>query len=439
MATSWNDPDETTQVFDSERVESAASGSERWYISPDGKTKEVLAAREIIERARAGALSDSTLVWRDGLSDWTRLDAVPELMQAVRAFRASAPSDENLTVVAEAIPTKDGPGPVSLPPLPPLPGAGRSSAPLPPMPAAPGAPRPPIQTISGAPLPPPPSLPPLPGRKSVSDGDIEKASLPTGPSTTSVPATASVAANAAALSLKARALASGMSGLVDKARPVVTSYSNQAKAYLERSYDLPKVGAVSGKMLALGGVGLVVVLFLIARMTADDSTSKDAAATAETPAIGSPTPGTEPATAESGLDLDGAEDNAPAGEPKAVALSELKSLGPGEKAPEVVKESVSRASGGARGGRAKEFDVYAAKAALSAAASKAARCKQGPRGEGSVRVKIAPSGKVVSVTLQTPAFQKSGAAACVEQAFRQASVPPFSGEEKTVYKKFVVN
>lgn len=444
MSTSWNDPDETTQVFDSERVEGAASGFERWYISPDGKSKEVLAAREIIERARAGSLSNSTLVWRDGLSDWTRLDAVPELMQAVRAFRAAADSGELPTVVGEAIPTPpDGvsaekAGSTSLPSLPAVAGVGKSS--LPPLPALPGAPRPPTQTLSGAPLPPPPSLPPLPGsRKSHPDGDGEK------PADVSSGAPTTIAKASPLPASSARGLATKVSNFVDKARPVVEGaierYSDRARVYLDRDYDLPKVGRVSGRLLAAVGGGVIGLLVLVVWLSGDgEKPSADAAAVASAQTVGSGASDQAPTPAEeSGLDLDRAEGKPPGNETKAVSLSELKSLAPGEKAPEVTKDRPARSGGGDRSPKAKEFDVYAAKSALSTAASKAARCKQGPKGEGSVKVKIATSGKVVSVQLTTPAFQGTAAGACVEQVFRQASVPAFSGEDKTVFKKFVIN
>lgn len=445
MGTSWNEPEETTQVFDSERIEGAASGSERWYISPDGRSKEVLAAREIIERARAGSLSNSTLVWRDGLSDWTRLDSVPELMQAVRAFRASTNSDELATVMIDpgveheggvAIASADGSGSPSLPPLPPVPGAVRTTTSLPPLPALPGSPRPPTQTLSGAPLPPPPSLPPLPGRKSVPDAEREKLN----DVSSGAPTTIAKAASGSALSPQAVAanVTATLSGLVAKARPIVGEFTARAKAYLDRDYDLPKVGLVSGRILAAAAACVVMVLLLLFWMTRDDEPSADQAnAAASAPATIAAGEAAEARAAgdESGLDLD--DDKL--AEAKPVSPSELKTLRPGEKPPEV-KESVSRSGAAtARAAKGKEFDVYAAKSALSLAATKAARCKQGPKGEGSVRVKLAPSGKVASVTVTTPAFQGTAAAACVEQVFRQATVPPFSGDDQTVYKKFVIN
>ncbi len=434
MVTSWNDPEETTQVFDSERIEGAASGSERWYISPDGKSKEVLAAREIIERARAGSLSDSTLVWRDGLTDWTRLDSVPELMQAVRAFRASTDSDELATVMLDPDAGKSAadlekPPALSLPPLHSIPGAARPTTSLPPLPALPGSPRPPTQTLSGAPLPPPPSLPPIPGaRKSVPDADK--------PADVSSAAPTTIARAASGGALSAQAVSAKVTSLVDKARPVVAQYSERARTYLERDYDLPKLGRVSGRILAaVGAAVLVLTVVALASLGDDDASTVDPTATSATTVSTTVEQAAETRAVddESGLDLDGAE--AKQAQPRPVSLSDLKSLAPGEKPPEVTKESAARGSRSAKG---KEFDVYAAKSALSAAANKASRCK-GPKGEGSVRVKIAPSGKVSSVTVTTAPIAGSAAAGCVEQAFRQATVPPFSGDEKTVYKKFTIN
>jgi hypothetical protein len=279
-------------------------------------------------------------------------------------------------------------------------------------------------------------LPPLPGaRKSVPDADkhAEKAvDVSSAAPTTIVKAASGGALNVQAVGAR---VSSVLGDVVEKARPVVAAYSERTKAYLNRDYDLPKVGRVSGRLLAAIAAGVVGLLLLIVWLSGDDEPSVEQAATsASTPgAAVVDAPETRAAGDESGLDLDRAE--AKPTDSKAVSLSELKSLSPGEKPPEVTKESAARAGGG-RGAKAKEFDVYAAKSALSTAAAKAGRCK-GPKGEGSVRVKIAPSGKVASVTLTTPALQ--AAAGCVEQAFRQATVPPFGGDDKTVYKKFVIN
>lgn len=442
MVTSWNDPDEATQVFDSERT-SGSAGGERWYISPDGRNKEVLEAREIIERARLGALSPSTLVWRDGLSDWTRLDAVPELMQAVRAFRASSTADLDSSaqtlvweegISAQPNVSRDvggkGAAAANLPPLPAIPGVVPGGA------AAANVSRGPSQTLSGAPLPPLPSLPPLSGRKSVPDTEQPTQALQAISSPVSSQRLSSYTAGANAASsqvvnaMKQRLSAAASQARVwsDKARPVVAEWGHKANAYLGREYVLPKVGKVSGRVIAAAGAGALVLVVLIASFVGDDDESpaeltdlaRDAKST-----LASKSPADE-----SGVDLDQA-----AAKPEALSLAELKSLRPGEKAPAVTKDGSSR---GAKVAASQEFDVYAAKTAFTAAASKAGQCKNGPKGEGTAHIKIAPSGKVSSVNLTTPEFKGSAAEACITQAFLQATVPPFTGEETTVFKKFTI-
>ncbi len=82
MDDSWDDPEEATGIFDPSR-----SGAEdRWYISRDGHTKEPVTAGQIIDLCTTGSINEGTLVWREGLSDWSPLGEVPELAQALRAF-----------------------------------------------------------------------------------------------------------------------------------------------------------------------------------------------------------------------------------------------------------------------------------------------------------------------------------------------------------------
>lgn len=418
MVSSWDDPDEKTQVFDNERAEGVPSGAERWYISPDGKTKEVLTAAEIIERARSGGLSDSTLVWRDGLTDWTRLDAVPELMQAVIAFRGSAAP----TIVKEPASRESAPG---------APGVNRVSLPLPPVPGAPSANR----ASTSGPLPPPPALPPLPhvpgthGRVSApsvsQEANTIAMAVPLPKAREPQPTLSSVASQAGLL-------------IANSSRDVwkrMSDWMNSMAPFLERDFKVPEIGRVKGRVLVqlLGGVVLLVVLLIVITSGGEPVPGSAQTSAAE-----------NSATTESrgeGVDLDdeqvGQIERTP-GQP--LSMEDLESLEPARDKPSE--------SAGARGGsvaigksnkKGKEFDVLAAKSALSVAAAKAATCKQGPKGEGSVKVKIAPSGKVVSAALTTPAFQGTAAGNCVLQLFRQATVPPFVGEDKTVFKKFVIN
>lgn len=411
MVSSWDDSDEKTHVFDNERTEGTPSGSERWYISPDGKTKEVLTASEIIERARTGALSDATLVWRDGLTDWTRLDAVPELMQALIAFRgSSAPTLVKEPSVPDAGKNASGlvPGRLPLPSLPGSANAGSAnrvstSGPLPPPPSLPARPGVPVQRAA--------SVPDPQDANTVLISAVPKAREPQ-------PTLSSVASQAGQL------IANSSRDALERA----SGSLNQLIAWGGREVNLPRVGMVKVRLLAQVGAFTAVVIVLLLLITSGRDSAESSAMTVSGSNLGAKGP-------SEGTDLD--EPGAPLrqGAEQAVSLGELESLDPKAKRPEPRVTSGSAAKPSVKG---KEFDVLAAKGALSDAAAKAATCKQGPKGEGSVRVKIAPSGKVVSVTLTTPAFQGTAAGNCVQQVFRQATVPPFIGDDKTVYKKFLI-
>ncbi len=83
-----------------------------------------------------------------------------------------------------------------------------------------------------------------------------------------------------------------------------------------------------------------------------------------------------------------------------------------------------------------EFDRSAAIAALSAAAGRAAGCKQpdDPAGGANVSITFAPSGRVTSSKVTTPPFQGTPTGGCIAAAFRAATVPPFEGAPVTVTK-----
>lgn len=448
MASNWDDnaDDEATHVFDNDAGESAAlSGSERWYISADGRTKEVLEAREIIERARAGSLSDSTLVWRDGLSDWTRLDAVPELMQAVRAFRqASAaapapPGGETGSTGSSSASVHSSLAVASLPPLPPVPGALRSPAPpqphvssplplpgapspVPPPPPA-GLPRlrPVTVTLTGAPLPPPPSLPPQFASSSKADGSANGDHK-------SPPAGAPVDVS----SLKDAAVA-----VVSSIPARLTGVKARLDVILAREYPVPRVGPVKGSLIfGAAGVALALLVLAIAMSGGDDD-----------PVV-TQGPHFEPPTTESlaaagkAASPEAPEQTTPVPEQRSNSATDKPSVsGSGAQILSPADlESIEGDEPKPRTGGETSFDVAAAKSALESAAAKASRCKAhgAARGTGSVRVTIAPTGKVAAVSLVTKAFQGTSTGSCVEAAFREASVPPFTGDAKTVFKKYTV-
>jgi hypothetical protein len=87
-------------------------------------------------------------------------------------------------------------------------------------------------------------------------------------------------------------------------------------------------------------------------------------------------------------------------------------------------------------GPTQRFDPAAAKAALASAAAGAAECreKDGPIGKASVVVTFEPSGKVSAATVSDAPFAGTPAGACIAEALKKASVPPFSGLPGTVTK-----
>jgi predicted Zn finger-like uncharacterized protein len=62
---------------------------EEWYASIDGATQGPLGMAELRRKAAAGALTEETLVWRDGLDEWQPVKAILALAVMVREAKAS--------------------------------------------------------------------------------------------------------------------------------------------------------------------------------------------------------------------------------------------------------------------------------------------------------------------------------------------------------------
>ncbi len=80
------------------------------------------------------------------------------------------------------------------------------------------------------------------------------------------------------------------------------------------------------------------------------------------------------------------------------------------------------------------FDKGAAAASIGALKGAAQGCKQpdGPQGNASVSITFAPSGRVTVATVNGPPFAGTPVGGCIAATFRRASVPPFSGSNVTV-------
>ncbi len=82
------------------------------------------------------------------------------------------------------------------------------------------------------------------------------------------------------------------------------------------------------------------------------------------------------------------------------------------------------------------FDKAAANAALGAGVGRAAGCKKpgDPSGVAKVSVTFSTSGRVTQAMVNGPPFAGTPTGGCIANAFRSASVPPFTGDKVTVQK-----
>jgi hypothetical protein len=418
---SWNDPDEPTAVYDSSR--SIPPSEERWFISRGNGTKEQLSASQIIDLCQDGTLSESTPVWRDGLSGWTRLGEVPELAQALRAFSklplapATGVSVAGSSVAGGSVAGGSVAGgsvsnSVSAP-------ASRASLPS---------------------LPPPPSLSPPHAFQQLP-------SLPHTATTTPPQRTT-----------RSPSVIINEQGGVEGSAPLLSlltirePYSLQIAGVrrvgvwtLTATVVSLLVGTTLGAILFRGDViraAEPVVNLDQQTATVDlNTTAQDPAGQAAANALDAPRAAAEPRAAEPAT--------LPADQPQA-ARPGVADRGPVAAAPTpvVVKSEPERtrssapakakAESGAQSGSS--FDKNAAGQALSAAAARAARCKPsgGPTGSGQVRITYGSSGQVKSVSVLTPRFQGTSTASCVQMVFRGAKIPAFSGPDATLTRGFTI-
>ncbi len=88
-------------------------------------------------------------------------------------------------------------------------------------------------------------------------------------------------------------------------------------------------------------------------------------------------------------------------------------------------------------GEREPFDREAVRSALAAASTRAGACPSTVTGRGRILVTYEPDGRVTDVTVGPP-FEASNAAPCILEAFRHATIPPFSGASVTVSKSFFI-
>ncbi len=377
-------------VFDPSR----STSDDRWYISRDGFAKEPVTAGQIIDLCTSGSITDATLVWREGLSDWSPLGEVPELAQALRAFSRH--------------PSPSGAAP---PPIPP----GRRPS-LPSLPAHPSLP--PV---------PPPAVPPrvalshrvsshiIDERRKVSLHPLGHVAVP----------------------------------LVGQPLSVFTRE--------ERYSVLFPGGKRVGVWTLAAGAGVFVVATLLGMLIfggkhsasghepividygseGEASEGGDEAPEGGDEASGEARPSVEVVAVSS----DGEEAEGEKAERLASDKEKSKpEVAPVEEPTSAADEEQARSNTDAP--KTANIDRKAVNATLARAADEVeASCKPSgeAKGAGKVRVLFTPSGKVATVKLLTLRFRDTPAGDCVKAAFEKATVPPYEGGNVAALKLFKVN
>ena len=86
------------------------------------------------------------------------------------------------------------------------------------------------------------------------------------------------------------------------------------------------------------------------------------------------------------------------------------------------------------------FDAGAAKSALDALLTEAARCREpgGPQGIARVAVTFAPNGGVSSATIAEPPFAGTSVGNCMCEAMKRARIKPFTGPPGTLTERISI-
>ena len=396
-------------------VAAAQSGETLWAVDyPDGQDRELTVA-ELGKELASGAISLSSLVWREGMGEWLELGQVAELKAITSPAKpAHIPEPPAQRPRAPSAPAIDLPKLGGLPrQRPPAPSAPAidfalheaiSSAPPPP------APKPRSPTIAGIgalPMPPPmePMVAPAP-------------SFPEAP--VMVPAPALAAPFAATVQANF--------GRPSPMPVGATAPVANIPDWPQKKSRVPLiVGAVvllaaaAGAFLVLGSADdkLPPPVPISALPAAAPTTPRAAAAQPQPAAAG-------PSNAGEGTGSRAAIEPA-SGSPTAT---------PNAGFAELFASGARHADGKQGAGPTQRFDANAAKSALAAAAFETPKCREkgGPSGKATLVVTFEPSGKVASATVSDPPFAGTSSGACIAAAMKKATVPAFSGLPGTVTK-----
>ena len=403
----------------------APAGETLWAVDyPDGQDRELTVA-EIAKELASGAISLTSLVWREGMGEWLELGQVAEL--------------KGITAPAKPPPIPDPPAQRPRAPSAPaidLPKLGGLAKPRPPAPsvpvidfalheaissAPPPAPKPRSPTIAGIgalPMPPPAPPPPAPPPPPLAPIAAPAPAFPEAP----------VMVPAPALAAPFAATAQATFG-----RPSPTPVG--ATAPVANIPDWPQ--KKSRMPLIIGGVVLLAVaagaFFVVG--SADDKLPPPVPISA-LPAAAPTTPRTVAAQPQTTADRPSSASEGQGSRAAIEPSSGSPTATPNAGFAELFASGARHADDKKGAGPTQRFDPNAAKSALAAAAFETPKCREkgGPSGKATLVVTFEPSGKVASATVSDPPFAGTSSGACIAAAMKKATVPAFSGLPGTVTK-----
>ncbi len=437
IASEWDD-DAATTVYDEGMLDEAraalgmdAEASEEeppdeWFVSEDGKTKQSLSAAEVIERCRAGELSEETLVWYDGLDDWTPLAGVPELKHVFGAL-GSAPRNVKPTLPRVAKP----------------PARGRLPAPS--LPAPPPAPARPPQRPASKPTPVAPSYDSDATQvyESASVDQLRQQALPSDRARALSPAPAPQVTASQDTAPQDPPPAKAPKTVAEV--PVAKARAAALAASPSLAGDWPDADAGEKKTRLIIVVAAFGVFAAIGAFTfgGESKPSLEGLPTQDydLDAARAASDGAAAAPAEQAAAPQPASPDVPAEEPPTTGEEPAEFIddgAEGEPSGDIAAAMAQALADGTAGAQA--FNKAAARQAMAQAATQAKGCLStgGPEGTGTIRVRIQPSGKVSSATVMTKKFASKSPAECISQIFMKASVPAFKGKAKTVDQRFTI-
>jgi hypothetical protein len=455
----------------------APLNDQEWMVQVTALDRRMMNTELVVAEWRAGKISGKTLVWRSGMNDWTSIGSVAELRNA-RDAAAGTPLSSVVSQSAFPAPASVAPPapPVARPASVALASAPAQSAPAwsgsatsPSLPA-PSVPPPPAPAARLAP--PPPTARPasitVPVNPAAANGKTlpSSAASATQPSFTpsqtnsmrpvamDYPQESSARAGSKRLYIALGAVAIAAAGVLGLAvvggdEKKVATASPEPKAAATQPQAVMGLNPASAEKKEAPAPAPVAKAEAAPAKPADDSASPTETASASMTGARSARSSNRYASKEYSASRrnKSAEPDTETEKPRAqaepeqndapAAAAETEPAGDvedGAVTQEDAPDDAKVASGG------KRFDKEAAATVLKDAAEKAKLCrpKGGPTGNGRVRIRYEPSGKVSSVSIVTSKFDNTVAGSCVTMLFRRAQVPAFNGGAVVVNKEFEI-